>query len=67
MLFRSGNYAISYVAGVVTVNQAPLTITASSATVSYGAAVPTITPSYSAFVNSQTSAVLTTAPTCTTT
>ena len=63
----AANYAISYVAGVVTVNQAPLTITASSTTVSYGAAVPTITPSYSAFVNSQTSSVLTTAPTCTTT
>jgi len=63
----AANYTISYVAGVVTVNQAPLTITASSATVNYGGAVPTITPSYSAFVNSQTSAVLTTAPTCTTT
>ena len=57
------NYAISYVTGTVTVNQAPLTITASSATVSYGGGVPTITPSYSAFVNSQSTAVLTTAPT----
>jgi hypothetical protein len=63
----AANYAISYVAGTVTVNQAPLTITASSATVSYGGGVPTITPSYSGFVNSQASAVLTTAPTCTTT
>jgi trimeric autotransporter adhesin len=63
----AANYSISYVAGAVTVNQAALTITASSATVSYGGGVPTITPSYSGFMNSQTSAVLTTAPTCTTT
>jgi RHS repeat-associated protein len=33
----------------------------------YGAAVPTITPSFSGFVNGQTSASLTTQPTCTTT
>jgi hypothetical protein len=58
------NYAISYVNGVVTVNKANLTITASSPTVAYGAAVPTITPSYSGFVNGQTSASLTTQPTC---
>ena len=51
----------------VTVNKAPLTITASSPTVSYGSSVPTITPSYSGFMNSQTSSVLTTQPTCTTT
>ena len=51
----------------VTVNKAPLTITASSPTVSYGANVPTITPSFSGFVNSQTNSVLSTQPTCTTT
>jgi hypothetical protein len=60
------NYAISYVNGAVTVNKASLTITASSPTVAYGAAVPTITPSYSGFVNGQTSASLTTQPTCAT-
>lgn len=43
------NYAISYVAGTVTVNAgaAPVVVTASSATVTYGDAVPAITPSYS--------------------
>jgi hypothetical protein len=51
----------------LTVNKAPLTITASSAAVAYGAAVPTITPSYSGFVNGDTSASLTTQPTCNTT
>ena len=48
------NYSISYVAGVVTVSKAPLTITASSGSMTYGGAVPTITPSYSGFVNGDT-------------
>ena len=61
------NYSIAYVAGAVTVNKAPLTITASSPTVNYGFSVPTITASYSGFVNSQNSSVMTTQPTCTTT
>ena len=51
----------------MTVNQATVQITASSPTVSYGSAVPTITPSFSAFQNGQTSSVLTTRPACTTT
>jgi FtsP/CotA-like multicopper oxidase with cupredoxin domain len=63
----AANYAISYVAGTVTVTGAPLTITASSTSVAYGAAVPAITPAYAGFVNGDTAAVLTTAPTCTTT
>jgi hypothetical protein len=41
------------------VSQATLTVTASSPTVIYGAAIPTIAPSYSGFVNSETSAVVT--------
>ncbi len=61
------NYTITYVAGAVTVTAVPLTITASSTSVAYGSAVPTITPSYSGFVNGQTATSLTTAPTCTTT
>jgi hypothetical protein len=54
------------VPGTVTVQQAAITVTASSATVNYGAAVPTITPTFSAFANGQSSAVLTTQPSCTT-
>ena len=61
------NYAIGYVAGTVTVAPAPLTITATSATMTYGGAVPAITPSYGGFVNGDTAASLTTAPTCSTT
>jgi hypothetical protein len=41
------------------ITPAPLTITASSPTVIYGAGIPEITPSYSGFVNSETSAVVT--------
>jgi hypothetical protein len=49
------------------VNKATLTVTASSTTVAFGSAIPTITPSYSGFQNGDTAAVLTTAPTCSTT
>lgn len=59
------NYAISYVAGSVTITQAPLTITASNGSMTYGGSVPTITASYSGFVNGDTT--VTTAPTCGTT
>jgi hypothetical protein len=44
-----------------------LIITASSDTMTYGGTVPTITPSYSGFVGTDTAASLTTAPICTTT
>lgn len=50
-----------------TVLAAPLVITASSPTgVRVGDAIPTITPSYATFVNSENSSVLTTQPTCVT-
>jgi len=49
------------------VNQAPLTVTASSPTVAYGSLVPAITPGYSGFQNGDTASVVTVAPTCTTT
>ena len=50
-----------------TVAPAPLTITASSPTVTAGAAVPVIIPSYSGFVNGDSPSSLTTAPQCGTT
>ncbi len=61
------NYSITYVAGSLTVTTAPLTITANNQTKVYGAALPTLTASYSGFVNGDTSASLTTQPTLTTT
>jgi len=61
------NYAISYVNGTLTVSKAPLTITANNQTMTQGSKVPTLTASYSGFVNGDTSSKLTTQPTLTTT
>ncbi|MGP0066680.1 MAG: MBG domain-containing protein [Isosphaeraceae bacterium] len=54
------DYAISYVAGTLAVTTAPLTITADNQTKVYGDALPTLTASYTGFVNGDTSASLTT-------
>jgi autotransporter-associated beta strand protein len=61
------NYTISYVPGTLTVMPAPLGITAGSQTMVYGAALPTLTVSYSGFVNGDTSSNLTVQPTLSTT
>jgi hypothetical protein len=61
------NYTISYVSGAVQITTAPLMIAASSPTMTYGATVPTVTPSYSGFVNGDNAGSLTSAPTCSTT
>ena len=60
-------YVISYFNGLVGVNPASLTVRASDGTMTYGGTVPTITAQYTGFVNSDTSASLTTLPTCSTT
>jgi hypothetical protein len=56
------NYTISYVAGTLTVTPAPLTITANNQTMTYGGTLPTLTASYSGFVNGDTSATFSTSP-----
>ena len=61
------NYSIAYVPGAVTVNQAALTVTAASVSMTYGSAPPAITALYTGFVNGDTASSLTTKPTCTTT
>ena len=61
------DYSISYVSGSLTVAPASLTITADNQSKIYGAALPTLTASYSGFVNGDTSASLTTQPTLSTT
>ncbi|MFH6951184.1 MBG domain-containing protein, partial [Flavobacterium sp. FlaQc-51] len=60
------NYTIAYVDGILTVTAATLTITADSQTKTYGSANPTLTASYSGFVNGDTATSLTTPPTITT-
>ncbi len=51
----------------LSISNAPLTITASSQTLAYKAAIPVITPIYSGFVNGESSASLSKAPSCSTT
>jgi hypothetical protein len=60
------NYSINYVAGSVAVNPAPLTITASSAPMTYGGAVPVISPGFVGFISGQTNTFLATQPACST-
>jgi hypothetical protein len=60
------NYTIGYVGGILTVNAALLTITATDGTMIYGGSPPTINPIYSGFVNGDGPTALTTAPTCST-
>ena len=50
----------------LTVSLPTLTITASSATITYGSAVPPVTPSYMGFVNGDSPSSLRTRPTCST-
>src|SRR5208282_2737956 len=61
------DYSTQTTTANLVVNPVPLVITASSTTVPYGSAIPTITPSYSGWVNNDSASKLTTAPTCSTT
>jgi phosphotransferase system IIA component len=67
--FNTSNYAITYVAGVLTVNKATLTVTADDKTRVYGDANPTLTYVIAGYVNSEnaTSAGITGTPTISTT
>ncbi len=56
------DYTISYAAGTLTINPAPLTITASSQAMTYGGTMPTLTASYSGLVNGDTAATFTKSP-----
>ena len=61
------NYTFSYANGTLTVGKVMLTVVANSTSRSYGAANPTFNPSYSGFVNGDTSSVLSGSPSLTTT
>jgi gliding motility-associated-like protein len=63
----SNNYSFNYVAGTLTVTPAALTITADDKSKVFGTANPTLTASYSGFVNGDNSSSLTTQPALTTT
>ncbi|MBL4643644.1 MAG: leucine-rich repeat protein, partial [Flavobacteriaceae bacterium] len=61
------NYIPSYVNGVLTVNKAHLNVIAEAKSKTYGDANPTLTFTYSGFKNNETSSVIDTEPTATTT
>lgn len=63
----ASNYKLTPPTATASITQVTVTITASSATVTYGDPVPSITPTYSGFVNNEGSSVLSMQPTCTTT
>ena len=54
----SGNYAITFNTGLLTITKAALSVTADTKTKTYGAVDPTFTATYSGFVNGETPAVL---------
>ncbi|MGZ3879238.1 MAG: MBG domain-containing protein, partial [Mucilaginibacter sp.] len=64
---NDNNYTFTYIAGTLTVNQAVLAVTANNQSKTYGSANPTLTVSYSGFVNGDTQAAINTLPTVTTT
>ena len=64
-LAANANYTIAFTPGALTITQdtVPLVITANPQSKVYGAAMPTLTVSYSGFVNGDTAASLSTQPT----
>jgi gliding motility-associated-like protein len=65
--FDAKNYALSYIAGDLTVTPAPLTITAADASKKYGTENPVFSITYSGFVNDDGETQLTKLPTISTT
>jgi hypothetical protein len=63
----SSKYAITFVAGTLSVTPAPLTITANNLTKAFDQPNPVLTWVATGFVNGENTNVLTTLPTCTTT
>jgi hypothetical protein len=61
----ASNYLLPDESVTATVTKKPLRITASNASVSFGASAPTINPIYDGFIGTEDAAVLDTAPTCT--
>ncbi len=61
------NYSFSYVAGLLTIAKAAVTATATNATRLFGASNPAFVINYTGFVNGETSVVIDTPPTASTT
>ncbi|CAN5341713.1 hypothetical protein BH09BAC6_BH09BAC6_23100 [soil metagenome] len=65
--FNAGNYSITYVTGDIIVSKVPLTITADNKAKTFGSVIPSLTISYSGFVNNENFSQLTVPPQITTT
>ncbi|HXB31765.1 MAG TPA: MBG domain-containing protein [Puia sp.] len=63
---KDANYTITYVGGTMTVQHNTLTITANSASMIYGGAIPALTVSYSGFIDGDNASSLTPPPTIST-
>jgi predicted outer membrane repeat protein len=61
------NYTFIYLPGTLTINAAPLTITAANASKVFGLPIPALIATYSGFVNGESAANLTTQPALSTT
>jgi hypothetical protein len=61
------NYSFTYVPGWLTINPAPLTVTASNDSMTYGGTLPALSVTYSGFVNGENASVLVSQPTDSTT
>lgn len=62
---KAANYNITHINGTLTINKAPLTITAKSYTINQKDDMPAFEVTYDGFKNAETSSVLTTLPTIT--
>ena len=62
LLANNNNYTFTFVNGVLTVQQAPLTVTANNMTIVAYTNLPTFTASYNGFVNGDTQGSLTGSP-----
>ncbi|TDX01980.1 MBG domain-containing protein [Dinghuibacter silviterrae] len=63
----AANYTFAYLPGTLTVQRATVTVTPNNASMTYGGTVPSLSVSYTGFVNGEGSGVLTSIPTATTT
>ncbi len=63
----AGNYDFAFVAGQLTITKAALMVTADNKTMDYGTPVPTLTATYSGFVNGEDTNVLNGSPDLSTT
>ena len=63
---ENANYSAGYGSSSITISKRPLNVTASSHSIMFGAAAPSITPSFDGFVAGESASVIDAVPTCST-